>query len=214
MTWLELCALFIARGGTHTTRPHDLQNLAQPRTYLATILKQFKTTTKLVIDDCADNITRAFFKPAKHTQPRLLPLGYTNHQPAFNAITFCTPTEQQDIYTYLISLGTRLNPSRIKQLHDGTLQTNISRLAIRGAPNFTEYITTRPAITSYIDAHVKTQPAQQSPQPNPRRLTRTKHEYIQLVCTFCNTKRIARTTSLCTKQGWGRLHCKNCHRKH
>ena len=88
---MELMVLFTLRGGKH----HSDDATTNKRITLTyqQLLKQFKAITKLVLHDCANNVTKAMFTPAKVGKPGSQQIAYTNHQPAINAIPATTHEE-------------------------------------------------------------------------------------------------------------------------
>ena len=239
ISWIELAALFVARGGNH--------NAQQP--YITPTIANFKRTVKMVIADLGDDTANAAFTPAKNAWPRLKPLGITNHQPATNFLPQVTQEEGREVARYILGHKTSMNQKATAAHSEGTLQVKIAKHKFKGLAEWDKQFTIRKCVKETLDslevqrekkiqgdltgavdfkstvvAAVATQPERDGqefrvlPKSRDSMIPGTTGSTIHqnmVRCTNCGNSKKVRPSQLCTSKGWGRLSCKwqGCHHK-
>ncbi len=115
VTWIELAALFVTRGGCLEFRGSET-TASVVKTTLPQALHAFKHTVKLITRD-ANNITLVkYFGPNTSPARRLEPLGYDNHTPSISCLPATTADEAESIAKFMLNIRCSMKRSTIERL--------------------------------------------------------------------------------------------------
>ena len=141
ITWIEMAALFVIRGGNHNPE----QPLIRPT------VANFKRTVKMVIADLGNDSAKAAFTPAKNAKPRLKAIGITNHQQAINFLPHTTEEEAQQITKYLLGHKMHITHKVSEALKEGILKVKVAKHNFKGPADWDNQFT----ITEYIQSKLQ-----------------------------------------------------------
>ncbi len=201
ITWVELTALFVARGGSVDLRKAEA-TAATSRTTLPQAVAAFKSTVRLIIRD-TDNLTlRKYFGPSIGASRRLDPLGYDNHIPTITCIPVATPGEAKDITKFLLSLRCNMKQATTDRLEAGTLWLPKTKLVVKGVPNWKRFLGAK---TTPQPDHATTVGAQPQPQDDAPQEPLPTH--IVITCPSCQHSKRTHPSRLIDAARWKYTWC-------
>ena len=204
ITWLELAALFVARGG-NLTMPHTTAGAAQPRAAILPTLLAFRGTTRLVLRAHANHTTSLLLKPDKTPRHRLQPLAYTTRSPSIHFLPCVTTDEATAINLFVLHFRCCITKRTKASLLSDTLALKPMPLRIRGHVVWEDFFPATEHTSTTIGKHL----AITAPSIMPPQIVESSRlqKRIALRCPACRARRSVTYSMLIGPAGWKQVWC-------
>ncbi len=153
VTWVELAALFVTRGGSLDFRAKGA-TASVVNTTLPQALHAFKHTVKLIARDASNSTLVKYLGPNTSAVRRLEPLGYDNHTPSISCLPVTTTREAEGIAKFMLNLRCSMKRATVERLEKGDLWLPKTKLTIKGVPNWKRFLGSTGALHKQINQQV------------------------------------------------------------
>ena len=203
VTWLELAALFVSRGGSLLLPKAD-DTSSSSRTTLPQAVDAFRQAVKMIIKQSGNPVLTKYFGPSTSAQRRLGPLCYDNHIPSIASIPVASTDEGKGTAKFLLNLRCSMKRSTVQNLEAGSLWLPKTKLTLKGVPKWSRFLTTAVADQCIMDTD---SPHLASPcSPN-------ADTYITISCPTCGHTKKTTPPKLIAAARWKYTWCAGVCRK-
>ena len=206
VTWIELAALFVMRGGSLDLR-NEAATSATTRTTLPQAVSAFKAAIRMVIRDNPAPTICKYFGPSTCAARRLNPLGFDNHLPSVACLPVATQAESEAICKFLLNLRCCMKRTTQDRLEDGSLWLPKAKLTLKGVPNWARFLGT----SSTLQQHLA-EKSQQFAQLQSEAVA-NNHTFIVVTCPVCGYRKRSAPSKLIDAARWKYTWCGGTCRK-
>ncbi len=150
VTWIELAALFVARGGSLDLREEGA-TAATTKTTLPQALNAFRTTIRMIIRANQLPVLTKYFGPSTCSARRLNDIGYDNSTPSVACLPVVTEHEAKAITKFLLSLRCNMKKTTLQRLEAGDLWLPKAKLKLKGAPNWNRFLGNHDDLNNFVE---------------------------------------------------------------
>jgi len=201
-SWVEMFARFYSMGGDPSVR-EQRASIIRPEDSFKIQLSSFVRLCRHIISIYAKVGDQALFKPARSPAKRLAHYGIDRHVPCISAELCLDGEARKRAHEQMARLATVLNKTKLRDLHEGLLVVNKTRLKLRGAPPW-DNANPKPDLNKIVDRIEGNRDLAAEERQKIRPTT------FLLSCHKCGTYRDCAKTHLIKQAGWTTLYCAKC----